>query len=156
MVASRHRTSVNRADGLARWVPPPHCWLQVLRRAASSYRALGEYRVDPPIPRRLTFERGEIRAARFAPDGNTVVYSAEWRGEPPELFTTRLDSRESRPLGLSGHAPGGLVNERARIHSPRRSRRQHRPCALSWRRAKSGHGSRWVGGLVTGWQPTWQ
>jgi dipeptidyl aminopeptidase/acylaminoacyl peptidase len=30
------------------------------------------------------------------------VYSAQWRGDLPELFTTRLDSRESRPLGLSG------------------------------------------------------
>ena len=69
---------------------------------ALTYRALGRVPADPPTPRRLTFERGEIGAARFAPDGNTVVYSAEWRGEPPELFTTRLDSRESRPLGLSG------------------------------------------------------
>ncbi len=68
-----------------------------------AYRALERVPGDPPTPRRLTFERGEIGTARFAPDGSTVVYSAEWRSEPPELFTTRLDSRESRPLGLSGH-----------------------------------------------------
>jgi Tol biopolymer transport system component len=71
---------------------------------ALAYRALGRVSIDPPTPRRLTFERGEVRAARFAPDGNTVVYSARWRGEPSfELFMTRLDSRESRALGLSGH-----------------------------------------------------
>jgi len=55
---------------------------------------------EAPTYRRLTFDRGQMGAARFAPDGNTVVYSAAWRGEPTELFTTRLDSRESRPLGL--------------------------------------------------------
>ena len=67
-----------------------------------TYRALGRAAAEPPTPRRLTFERGEVRAARFAPDGNTVVYSAQWRGEPSELFTTRVDSRESRPLGVPG------------------------------------------------------
>src|SRR5262249_15536349 len=41
--------------------------------------------------------------ARFAPDGQTIVYSAAWRGEPAQVFTTRIDSRESRSLGL-GHA----------------------------------------------------
>jgi eukaryotic-like serine/threonine-protein kinase len=67
-----------------------------------TYRALGSAPAAQPTPRRLTFERGEIRAGRFAPDGHTVVYSAEWHGEPSELFTIRLDSRESRPLGVSG------------------------------------------------------
>jgi hypothetical protein len=55
---------------------------------------------DAPIYRRLTFERGGLEQARFAPDGNTVVYTAAWRGEPMEVFTLRTDSRESRPLGL--------------------------------------------------------
>jgi hypothetical protein len=55
-----------------------------------------------PIARRLTFDRGTVGTVRFAPDGNTIVYNAEWRGEPNEVFTTRLDSRESRPLGLPG------------------------------------------------------
>jgi hypothetical protein len=41
---------------------------------ALTYRALGRVPADPPTPRRLTFERGEIGAARFAGDGNTVVY----------------------------------------------------------------------------------
>ncbi len=59
--------------------------------------------IEPPTYRRLTFDRGTVSAARFAPDGRTVVYSAAWRGQPSEIFTARLDSRESRPLGL-GHA----------------------------------------------------
>jgi len=69
--------------------------------------AVGSLRKAPatesPTYRRLTFDRGTVSAARFAPDGQTVVYSAAWRGQPSEIFTARLDSRESRPLGL-GHA----------------------------------------------------
>jgi hypothetical protein len=58
--------------------------------------------VEPPTYRRLTFDRGTVGSARFAPDGNTVVYDAAWRGEPSEVFTTRLDGRESRAPGVPG------------------------------------------------------
>jgi Tol biopolymer transport system component len=54
----------------------------------------------PPVWRPLTFRRGTIGGARFAPDGKTVVYAAAWQGRPPQLFTTRLDSRESTALPL--------------------------------------------------------
>jgi hypothetical protein len=54
----------------------------------------------PPAFKQLTFRRGWINLARFTPDGRTVVYTAAWDGEPPEVFTTRTDSRESHPLGL--------------------------------------------------------
>jgi Tol biopolymer transport system component/predicted Ser/Thr protein kinase len=50
--------------------------------------------------KRLTFARGSMRSARFAPDGQTIVYGAAWEGLPLEIFTTRADSSESRPLGL--------------------------------------------------------
>jgi eukaryotic-like serine/threonine-protein kinase len=50
--------------------------------------------------KQLTFARGSIKGARFAPDGQTIVYGAAWDGQPPEIFTTRADSPESRPLGL--------------------------------------------------------
>ncbi len=35
----------------------------------------------------LTFRRGTVRAARFSPDGETVVYSSGWEGKPQELYT---------------------------------------------------------------------
>jgi Tol biopolymer transport system component len=54
-----------------------------------------------PRYRQLTFRRGALRAARFAPDGQTIVYSAAWQGSPVEVFTARLDAPESRPLGLT-------------------------------------------------------
>lgn len=54
-----------------------------------------------PRFRQLTFRGAGISTARFAPDGQTVVYAAQWEGRPPELFTARLDSPETRSLGLS-------------------------------------------------------
>ena len=42
---------------------------------------------------RLTFRRGEVRTARFAPDGDTIVYSAAWDGNPSEV-------RSNPSLGL--------------------------------------------------------
>lgn len=54
----------------------------------------------PPQFTRLTFRRGLVQSARFAPDGETVVYGASWEGAPFEIFVTRADARESRTLGL--------------------------------------------------------
>ena len=49
---------------------------------------------------RLTFRRGDVRAARLAPDGQTIVYSAAWGGGNFRLYSTRSDSPESRALDL--------------------------------------------------------
>ena len=56
-----------------------------------------------PTFQRLTFRRGFVWDARFAPDGETVVYSAQWEGGPPEVYVTSATSPESRPLGLRAH-----------------------------------------------------
>jgi eukaryotic-like serine/threonine-protein kinase len=42
-----------------------------------------------------------VQSARFAPDGETVVYAGAWEGGPFEVFRTRSDGRESRSLGLA-------------------------------------------------------
>ncbi|MGH9499802.1 MAG: protein kinase domain-containing protein [Terriglobales bacterium] len=54
-----------------------------------------------PVFHQLTFPRGYIQTARFAPDGETIIYSAAWTGKPIELFSTRPQGGESRALGLS-------------------------------------------------------
>ena len=41
-----------------------------------------------------------VSSARFAPDGDTVVYSAAWGGQPYALFMTRRGSTESRALNV--------------------------------------------------------
>src|SRR5205823_12536204 len=56
--------------------------------------------LEPPVYRQLTFRRGSIRAARFAPDGQTILYSAAWQGKPVDVFTARPEAPESRSMGL--------------------------------------------------------
>jgi Tol biopolymer transport system component len=48
----------------------------------------------------LTFSRGTIWNARFAPDGQTIVYSARWNGNPLDVFAARAGKTESRSLKL--------------------------------------------------------
>jgi eukaryotic-like serine/threonine-protein kinase len=57
--------------------------------------------VEPPLYHQLTFRRGTIRMAKFSPDGQTVVYSAAWEGNPSSLFSTRPESPQSRDLELA-------------------------------------------------------
>jgi Tol biopolymer transport system component len=54
-----------------------------------------------PAFTRLTFRRGNHGYARFAPDRKTIIYSAWWDGERARMFSTRIDSFESRDLGLA-------------------------------------------------------
>jgi len=59
---------------------------------------VGRRTVALPSPsyRRLTFSRGTIWNARFAPDGQTVIYSARWNGNPIDVFSARAGKTESR------------------------------------------------------------
>jgi serine/threonine protein kinase/Tol biopolymer transport system component len=57
--------------------------------------------LPPPTYRQLTFRRGSIRSARFAPDGQTILYSAAWQGGPVDVFTARPEAPEARSMGLN-------------------------------------------------------
>ncbi len=61
-----------------------------------------------PTFERLTFRRGNLGAARFAPDGKSVVYGASWEGKPIEIYTTRPGSPESTPLGYKNASLFGV------------------------------------------------
>ena len=56
--------------------------------------------ISAPLYHEITFRRGEIRSARFAPDGQTILYSAAWQGNPVETFSARQGMVESRSLGM--------------------------------------------------------
>ena len=58
------------------------------------------HQTSPPLFHQLTFRRGSIESARFAPDGQTILYSAAWQGNPVDVFTARQEAPESRSLGL--------------------------------------------------------
>jgi Tol biopolymer transport system component len=53
-----------------------------------------------PSYERLTYRVGAVGSARFAPDGETIVYGAQWGSSPREIFLARAGAANSRPLGL--------------------------------------------------------
>ncbi len=98
------------AGGLLEAPRRPARWGAVALAAALLASLAGTYvlgrRVErshtsSPGFRQLTFRGAGISTARFTPDGQTVVYAAESEGKPSELLTARLDSPETRSLGLS-------------------------------------------------------
>jgi serine/threonine protein kinase len=50
---------------------------------------------------RLTFRRGFLMNARFAPDGS-IIYGAAWDDQPIEIYSTVAGTRHSRSVGLPG------------------------------------------------------
>ena len=73
---------------------------------------------DKPVTfRRITFRRGDVAEARFTPDGESVVYSAAFDGGPTEVYLTRWDGHDARPLGMPDMRVGRrLAHGRARGH----------------------------------------
>ena len=53
-----------------------------------------------PSFHRLTFRRGGAPAARFAPDGRSILYAAAWDGDPVRIFSTQIKRPESARLDL--------------------------------------------------------
>ncbi|HZQ24187.1 MAG TPA: protein kinase [Terriglobales bacterium] len=47
---------------------------------------------------RLTFQRGTVYSARFAPADTSVIYDAAWNGNPEHLYSTSTDSPIERAL----------------------------------------------------------
>ncbi len=56
--------------------------------------------IRSPTFREITYRNGSIWDARFGPDGQSIIYAAEWEGNPTEIFLTRFDSSDSRSAGL--------------------------------------------------------
>jgi serine/threonine protein kinase/Tol biopolymer transport system component len=57
-------------------------------------------RSGPPSYQQITFGSGTIRSARFAPDGQTIIYSVSWDGNPLKLYLKHPSSPDSLPLEL--------------------------------------------------------
>ncbi len=87
------------ASSRRRWLMPAIAGL-VLGAIPAAYLGHRLVHHDPPVYQRLTYRRGDVLSARFAP-GGTVIYGAQWDGDPVSLFSVQPGSRESRALGLS-------------------------------------------------------
>ena len=72
----------------------------VLLAGGTYFLGRGASAAKPPRFQRLTFRRGSPSAAHFGPDGQTIYYSAQWEGEPAEIFSVRPGGAESRSMGL--------------------------------------------------------
>jgi eukaryotic-like serine/threonine-protein kinase len=73
--------------------------------AVGAYTGWKALKPTQPTFERLTYRRGDIPASRLSPDGQTVVFSAQWSTEPITIFSLRPGSREYRPLDL----PAGRI-----------------------------------------------
>ena len=63
----------------------------------------GDGIVSSPRYTRMTFRRGHVREARFAADGQSLLYSAVWDSEPPRIFALRVDRpRAESPAIVDG------------------------------------------------------
>src|ERR1035441_2617898 len=83
-----------------RWLLPLLAGLLLLASWVAIYRFAPRGAAANPTFHEVTFRSGTIWAARFAPDGQTIVYGAAWDGHPHEIFSTRFDSTDSRTIGL--------------------------------------------------------
>jgi hypothetical protein len=89
-----------------RWLAP--ATVALLVGALLGFAGAGALRIGSPATldstglqfRRVTFEKGTIRDARFTPDGQSIIYGAAWNGQPLKIFMARADSPESAPLAL--------------------------------------------------------
>jgi len=84
----------------SRWLPVAIAAGVLLGLLPGAYFTSKIFPADPPAFQRLTFRRGDVTAALFAP-GDSVVYSASWEGAPSMLFSTMPGNRESRSLGTT-------------------------------------------------------
>ncbi|MGB9236702.1 MAG: protein kinase [Terriglobales bacterium] len=85
-----------------KWVMTLAAGAALLLVVAAGIWMLGARSSSLPLPtyHQLTFDRGLVYAARFAPDGRSIYYSASWNGAPVQLYSTLPDAPESRPLNL--------------------------------------------------------
>ncbi|HEY6769891.1 MAG TPA: protein kinase [Candidatus Sulfotelmatobacter sp.] len=82
------------------WLMPLLAVLLVFVSWAVIYRMARRGAAANPTFHEITFRNGTIWDARFAPDGQTIIYGAAWEGQPQEIFSTRFDSSDSRSVGL--------------------------------------------------------
>jgi eukaryotic-like serine/threonine-protein kinase len=90
------RQASKSGAGLRLWV-----WSALIVLALTAGAFIGGRALRSPQPsfQRLTFRRGNVAEARFAPDG-TVLFSASWGTDPTRIFSMRPGRDESRPLDL--------------------------------------------------------
>ena len=83
-----------------KWLPLPILGVALLAAVVGFLTGKKTALVPQASYTQITYRRGSINAAKYAPDGHTIVYSAAWDGKPSEIFVTRSEKPESNSLGL--------------------------------------------------------
>jgi eukaryotic-like serine/threonine-protein kinase len=91
-------SEATRPRRILRWVGTLAAFLALAAVAAFIALRLGG--ASPPSFQQLTFRRGRIFNARFAPDGQTVVFWASWDVGWGRIYSLRPGSPEWSPLNL--------------------------------------------------------
>jgi eukaryotic-like serine/threonine-protein kinase len=72
----------------------------ILVSATAAILTLRLHVTHQPTYKRVTFRPGKIFAARFIPDGQTILYGAAWGYPLSRLYASRLDGTDVRALDL--------------------------------------------------------
>lgn len=105
-VSAASRSTAAPMKVRSRWWRPVVAGFLLLASWAGIYRYASRQAIaQSPAFHEITFRNGTVWSARFAPDGQSIVYGAAWDGRPHEIFSTRFDSSDSRAMDL----PSSLV-----------------------------------------------
>ncbi len=93
--------SVAQSKEKRAWVPWTVVTLGLLALGAGLW-LMGRWSAAKPQPKftRLTYRQGYLSNARFAKDGQTVVYSAQWNSDPLQVYTVRMEFPQSTKVDL--------------------------------------------------------
>ena len=87
------------------WLPWTAAALGIIVAAAVAW-TLALRSAVKPLPKfsRLTFQQGYISNARFARDGQTIVYSAQWNSDPLQVYSVRTEFPQTAKVDLPSAA----------------------------------------------------
>jgi eukaryotic-like serine/threonine-protein kinase len=122
--SSAKHAAVAEDSGKSRWMVAAGCIFIAIFAAAGAYFA-GRHGGDKPATfQHLTFQRGYIKRARFAPDGQNIIFSAMWEGRTYEVFSMRVGDHTARSLELMNAMVVG-VSDSGEIAVLKNVRRTH-------------------------------
>ena len=86
----------------------------------------------------ITFDEGFVFAARFARDGRTIVYSADWENQKErDIFETSLDSSSAKSLGYKGADLLAVAPDGALAILVKSIIRRREPVRAAWARLRA-------------------
>ena len=97
--------SVPQPKARRAWLPWALTALGVLALGAGVWTVARRSAARPqPKFTRLTYQQGYLSNARFAKDGQTIIYSAQWNNDPLQVYSVRTEFPQSTKVDLPSGA----------------------------------------------------